>query len=140
MRVRQLLFLLLLLVALIAHGVAQSSPPAGSDVEPRVQSILSRMTLEEKIDYIGGSDDFYIRAVPRLGLPAFKMSDGPIGLRNDGPATALAGGIALAATWDEELVRRAGLTLGDDARARGVHFLLGPAVNIYRAPMAGRNF
>ena len=140
MRVRQLLFLLLLLVAIIAHGVAQSSPPAGSDVERRVQSILSRMTLEEKIDYIGGSDDFYIRAVPRLGLPALKMSDGPIGLRNDGPATTLAGGIALAATWDENLVHRAGVTLGDDARARGVHFLLGPAVNIYRAPMAGRNF
>ncbi len=139
MRVR-LLLSLLVLSAISTPDPAQAAPAASADLEQRVQSILNQMTLEEKIDYIGGSDDFYVRPLPRLGLPAFKMSDGPIGLRNDGPATALAGGIALAATWDEDLVRRAGVTLGDDARARGVHFLLGPAVNIYRAPMAGRNF
>jgi beta-glucosidase len=98
------------------------------------------MTLEEKIEYMGGINDFYIRAIPRLKLPAFKMADGPIGVRNYGPSTALAGGIALAATWDRDLVRRAGVVLGQDARARGVHFLLGPGANIYRAPMGGRNF
>jgi beta-glucosidase len=140
MRAYSRLLLLILFLAISTPDPAQSAPTATADLEQRVQAILSKMTLEEKIDYIGGADDFYIRAVPRLGLPAFKMSDGPIGLRNDGPATTLAGGIALAATWDEDLVRRAGVTLGDDARARGVHFLLGPAVNIYRAPMAGRNF
>jgi len=98
------------------------------------------MTLEEKIDYIGGFQDFYIRAIPRLGLPAIKMSDGPIGLRNDGPATTLAGGIALAATWDPELVGRVGTVLGEDARSRGVHILLGPGANIYRSPRDSRNF
>jgi len=98
------------------------------------------MTLEEKIDYIGGFQDFYIRAIPRLGVPAIKMSDGPIGLRNDGPATTLAGGIALAATWDPELVERAGTVLGDDARSRGVHILLGPGANVYRSPRDSRNF
>jgi beta-glucosidase len=98
------------------------------------------MTLEEKIDYIGGFQDFYVRPIPRLGVPAIKMSDGPIGLRNDGPATTLAGGIALAATWNSDLVERAGAVLGDDARSRGVHILLGPGANIYRSPHAGRNF
>ena len=98
------------------------------------------MTLEEKIDYIGGFQDFYVRPISRLGVPAIKMSDGPIGLRNDGPATTLAGGIALAATWDSDLVERAGAVLGDDARSRGVHILLGPGANIYRSPHAGRNF
>ncbi len=63
-----------------------------------------------------------------------------MGVRNYGPATTVAGGIALAATWDSELVKRAGGVFGDDARARGVHILLGPGVNIYRAPMAGRDF
>jgi beta-glucosidase len=105
--------------------------PDSPDVEKRVESILQKMTLEEKIDYIGGSQDFYVRAIPRLGVPAIKMSDGPIGLRNDGPATTLAGGIALAATWDPELVEQAGTVLGDDARSRGVHILLGPGANIH---------
>jgi len=126
---------------LLSRFVAGQAPvPDSPEVERRVESILQRMTLEEKIDYIGGFQDFYIRAIPRLGVPAIKMSDGPIGLRNDGPATTLAGGIALAATWDPELVERAGTVLGDDARSRGVHILLGPGANVYRSPRDSRNF
>lgn len=68
------------------------------------------------------------------------MADGPVGIRNYGASTALAGGIALAATWDIDLINRAGTVLGDDARVRGVHFLLGPVVNIYRAPRNRRKF
>jgi beta-glucosidase len=120
--------------------VAQSSQLPAAEVEKRVDAIVSAMTLEEKIDYIGGVDSFYVRAVPRLSVPRLKMADGPIGVRNYGPSTALAGGIALAATWDTALDQRAGSVLGEDSRARGVHFLLGPGVNIYRAPMNGRNF
>ena len=134
------LFPTLFLIILSSFALAQSPLPSSSEIEKRVDDILGMMTLEEKIDYIGGYQDFYVRAVPRLNLPAIKMSDGPIGLRNDGPATTLGGGISLAATWDPELVQRAGETLGEDARSRGVHVLLGPAVNIYRAPMAGRGF
>ncbi len=120
--------------------VGQAPVPDSPEVEKRVESILQKMTLAEKIDYIGGFQDFYVRSIPRLGLPAIKMSDGPIGLRNDGPATTLAGGIGLAATWDPELVERAGTVLGDDARSRGVHILLGPGANIYRSPRDSRNF
>src|SRR5207244_11943086 len=127
-----------LLLSLIA--VAQNGSPSSADVEKRVDAILVQMTLEEKIDMLGGVNNFYIRPLPRLGLPALKMADGPFGVRNWGPSTTLAGGIALAATWDPDLVQRAGAVLGADARARGVHFLLGPGVNIYRAPMCGRNF
>ena len=89
---------------------------------------------------LGGVEDFFIRGIPRLGLPPLKMADGPLGVRNYGPATAMAGGIALAATWNPTLAERMGTELGRDARAKGVHFLLGPGVNIYRAPMNGRNF
>jgi len=138
--VRTFLVTLCLVFPLLQFGVAQAPAPDSPEIEKRVESILHRMTLEEKIDYIGGYQDFYIRPVPRVGLPAIKMSDGPIGLRNDGPATTLAGGIALAATWDPALVERAGEVLGDDARSRGVHILLGPGANIYRSPRAGRNF
>ena len=62
------------------------------------------------------------------------MSDGPLGVHNYGVSTAYPAGIALAATWDPELASRIGASLGKDARARGVHFLLGPGMNIYRAP------
>jgi beta-glucosidase len=113
---------------------------AQTDVESRVQRILGQMTLEEKIDMLGGVDDFFVRGLPRLGLPRLKMADGPLGVRNYGPATTMAGGIALAATWNPELAERVGSEIGRDARAKGVHFLLGPGVNIYRAPTNGRNF
>lgn len=119
---------------LIPHAVS-----APDDVEQRVDAILSKMTIEEKVDMIGGVDDFYIRAYPRLGLPRLKMADGPVGVRNGGPATAMAGGISLAASWDAALAERVGAEIGRDARAKGVHFMLGPGVNIYRAPMNGRN-
>jgi beta-glucosidase len=110
------------------------------DVEKRALAILKKMTLDEKLDMIGGINGFYIRGNKRLGLPEFKMADGPIGVRNFGPSTAYAAGIALAASWDTDLARQVGAMIGKDARARGVHFLLGPGVNIHRAPMCGRNF
>lgn len=129
----------LLLFSFIQFLNAQNHQDSAT-VDKRVDEILSKMTLEEKIDYIGGVNAFYVRAMPQLGLPALKMSDGPVGVRNYGPSTALAGGVNLAATWDPALVQRAGVVLGEDSRARGVHFLLGPGVNIARAPMNGRNF
>ena len=122
------------------QAFAQSNSPVPDDVDRRVQSIIDKMTIEEKIDMLGGEDNMYTHALPRLGVPRLKMADGPIGVRNYGPSTAMAAGVSLAATWDPALAERVGLQIGRDARARGVHFMLGPAVNIYRAPMDGRNF
>ena len=126
-----------ILIGLMATAAAASPDEA---TERRVESILGKMTLEEKIDLIAGVDFFYLRGVPRLGVPRLKMADGPMGVRNDGPATAFGGGIALAATWNIELVERIGVEFGRDTRAKGAHFLLAPGVNIYRAPIAARNF
>jgi beta-glucosidase len=128
----------ILLLNPLALAQLDSSKPAAN--EARVESILSRMTPEEKIDLLGGVDGFYLRGVPRLGVGRFRMADGPIGVRNFGVATTMAGGIALSSTWNPELAERVGTEIGRDARAKGVHFLLGPGVNIYRAPMNGRNF
>jgi beta-glucosidase len=129
-----LLFLLLALPA-----VCQTAPASQAATEARVDAMLKQLSLEEKIDLIGGVDDFYIRAIPRIALPRLKMADGPVGVRNYGPSTVF-GGVGLAATWDPALAQRIGAVIGKDARSRGVHFMLGPGVNIYRAPMCGRSF
>src|SRR5438132_4858392 len=139
-----MLLALSLLIVLANPGPAQrgaaQTPASNAEVESRAESLLRQMTLEEKIDLLGGVDGFFTRGLPRLGIPRLKMADGPIGVRNFGPATTMAGGIALTATWDPALAERVGTEIGRDALAKGVHFLLGPGVNIYRAPMNGRNF
>ncbi|HMJ26035.1 MAG TPA: glycoside hydrolase family 3 N-terminal domain-containing protein, partial [Pyrinomonadaceae bacterium] len=134
------IFLLSNVFCALAQSPASSSFRSSIEGEQRVETILRQMTLEEKIDLLGGVDGFFIRDVPRLKLPRFRMADGPIGVRNFGPATTMAAGISLAATWNPSLAERVGQEIGRDARAKGVHFLLGPGVNIYRAPMNGRNF
>lgn len=117
--------------------VAQSITP---EVELKAKKIVSEMTLDEKIDYIGGYKDFYIRPIERLGLPLVRMADGPQGIRNETKSTLYPCGILSASTWNRELMYELGRGIGRDARARGVHILLGPGVNIYRAPMCGRNY
>jgi len=133
-----------LVIAISLLGTALRSmgqtPPVTPTPPRTAESIVQQMTLEEKLDLLGGVDNFFIREVPRLNLPRFKMADGPLGVRNFGPATAMAGGISLAATWNSAIAERVGTELGRDSRAKGVHFLLAPGVNIYRAPMNGRNF
>jgi len=138
--VRNKLALLLIVVNVGVAAIWAQAPSASTfAIEARADAMLKQLSLEEKIDLIGGLDDFYIREIKHIGLPRLKMSDGPIGVRNYGPSTTF-GGIGLAATWDLELAQRMGAVIGQDARARGVHFMLGPGVNIYRAPMCGRNF
>lgn len=125
---------------LLAGIRAPLQSSAESDAAARADAILAKLSLEQKIDLLGGTDGFFIRAMPEFGFPALRMADGPIGVRNFGPATAMAAGINLAATWDPALAERVGTQIGRDARAKGVNFLLGPGLNIYRAPMNGRNF
>ena len=140
MTIRSRHFVVALVVLSLAQCVTAQSTPVKIDVEKRVGSILGKMTLDEKIEIIGGISDFFTRPIPRLGIPALKMSDGPMGVHDYGLTTAYPAGIALAASWDTELAERFGTSMGKDARARGVHFILAPGMNIYRAPMNGRNF
>jgi len=90
----------------VVCGSAQSSSTPTDETERKIDSILIQMTIEEKIDLLGGVNDFFVRGVPRLSIPRFKMADGPLGVRNDGPATTMAAGIALAATWNPALAER----------------------------------
>ena len=137
-------FVLTFLVAIIAATAvmahAQGPTPVTPAIDVRAHVLLSKLTLEQKIELIGGVDDMFTNAIPSINLPRFKMSDASVGVRTWGPTTAYAGGAALAATWDRDFARKLGESLGRDARARGVHFLLGPGVNIARSPICGRNF
>ena len=111
-----------------------------NSIDTRVESILQKMTLEEKIDAIGGVNAFDVRGLERLGIPLLKTADSGFGVRRESRANSMVGGIALAATWNVKLAGETGLQIGRDARARGVHYSLGPGVNIYRSPLNGRNF
>jgi len=120
--------------------------------EQRVADLLERMTLDEKIAMLAGAG--WMETVPnaRLGIPAIKMADGPMGVRSwlgssavtnaAAPihSTAFPAGIAMAATWDPKLVRREAAAIGQEVKALGRDMILGPTVNIARMPLWGRNF
>jgi len=129
---------ILLICALSA--LAQAPAPSSPGIEAKAHAMIAKLTLEQKIDLLGGVDGMYTHQSPSIDLPRFKMSDASVGVRTWGPTTAYAGGVSLAATWDRDFARKLGEALGKDARARSVNFLLGPGVNIARSPINGRNF
>jgi beta-glucosidase len=109
------------------------------------EDMIAQLTLQEKVSLLAGADPWTTVPIERLGIPALKMSDGPIGARGahsrGGPSSVcFPSGVALAATWNPGLVRRVGEALGADTKAKGAHILLAPTVNIHRSPLAGRNF
>ncbi|HEX6881125.1 MAG TPA: glycoside hydrolase, partial [Terriglobales bacterium] len=98
-------------VLLVAAGAFAQSPASKTDVERRVEQLLSEMTLQEKIDLLGGTHDFYTHAIPRLHIPSLRMSDGPMGVHDYGPTTAYPAPIAISASWDVELAKRFGQSM-----------------------------
>ena len=124
-------------------------------VEQRVADLLGRMTLEEKATMLSGSGWMESAPIERLGIPAIKMADGPMGVRSwagssaitsaNGAAakvltTSFPSGVAMAATWDTDLVQREGQAIAQEVKALGRDMILGPTVNINRVPLWGRNF
>ncbi len=123
--------------------------------EERVTDLLKRMTPEEKAVMLSGSGWMESAPIPRLGIPAIKMADGPMGVRSwmdsseitNSPGaivkietTAFPSGINTAATWDTDLVQREGQAIAQEVKALGRDMILGPTVNINRQPLWGRNF
>src|ERR1700726_3578581 len=124
-RHKSLSLLIAVLILLCAFQASAQVPTTGKDsVDQRVEKLLSQLSLQEKITLLGGTDDFFTRAIPRLGIPSLKMSDGPLGVHDYGPTTAYPASIALAASWDTDLAKRIGEAMGQDARAPGVNFVL----------------
>jgi beta-glucosidase len=110
------------------------------EVEKRANDLLKSMTTREKLIYIGGVDWMYTKPIPRLGIPSVKMSDATNGTGTWGASTSYPCAIMLAATWNRQMATEYGKSVADDCKARGVNILLGPGINIHRAPMCGRNF
>ncbi|MEJ5352028.1 MAG: glycoside hydrolase family 3 N-terminal domain-containing protein [Melioribacteraceae bacterium] len=107
-------------------------------IERRVEDLLSRMNLNEKIDLLGGTG-FATKPIPRLGIPELRMTDGPVGVRWN-PSTAFPASIAMAATWEPNLISKIGSAIAREVKGKGRHVILGPCVNIVRLPTWGRNF
>ena len=110
-----------------------------------IEQLISEMTQDEKISLLAGADLWHTVAIPRLGISAIRVTDGPNGARgaqgNMGPTSAcFPVGMALGATWNTALVEKVGEALADEVKAKGSHILLAPTVNIHRTPIAGRNF
>lgn len=118
-----------------------SDPSLGP--EERARLLLDALTWEEKLSLCAGAGFWKTKAVPRLGIRSFRLTDGPrgIGFHSTGKrCTAFPSGIAQAATWDPELLGRFGEAIGAECRAAGGGTLLGPAINIARTPLCGRTF
>ena len=130
------------LLLLLSGAALLASPlhaaPAADD--PRIDSLLAQMSLEEKVHLLSGDEsDFNAHGLPRLGIPSIRMGDGPAGIRI-GRATAFPAPINLAASWDVSLASRYGVALAEQTRATGRTCILGPCVGIHRFPLNGRNF
>ncbi len=122
------------------------------DAHAWAQTIVSQMTLEEKCQYVGGTDAFFTKAIKRLGIPSVLFSDATAGvvLRDrflettfQNPlekSTAFPAPIMLAATWNTELAEAFATAIGEQCRANGIGVLLGPGFNLYRVSQCGRNF
>ena len=111
-------------------------------IETQIEHLLSKLDASEKIKLLGGQPTCGATfGCEKIGLPDIRMSDGPMGVHWWGSeAIAYPALICATATWDPSLWRSLGRALGRDCRARGVHILLAPGVNIYRSPLCGRNF
>jgi beta-glucosidase len=119
--------------------------PLDAAGEARIDEALAACSLEEKVAMAAGSGLWYSTPVERTGIPSFKMSDGPNGVRGDSrtsgvTSTCFPAGTALAASWDVDLIGEVGAALARESRAKGVDVLLGPTINLHRSPLAGRNF
>lgn len=116
-------------------------------MEDRITTWLEALTLEEKVAMLAGESAWFTMSVERLGIPRIKVTDGPNGARGEGSsakqkttAACFPVGIALAATWNRDLLHQVGAALAEEARTKSAHVLLAPTVNIHRSPLNGRNF
>ena len=118
----------------------------------KIRELISQMTLKEKAGLCSGADFWHTKAVERIGIPSVAVSDGPHGLRKQDDeadhlglnesikAVCFPAGCALASSFDRKLAGKMGETIGQECQAEDISTILGPAVNIKRSPLCGRNF
>ena len=136
---------------LFVNVSAQNNNEAALQV--KINGIIKKMTLEEKVAMLHGSATFYSAGIPRLGIPEVSYDDGPLGVRREeerfgwnsanwttDSATFLPNGSAIAATWNPEMAHKYGVVMGEEANARKKIVMLAPAFNICRIPLCGRTY
>ena len=125
---------------------AVTTPPAGTqDADAKIRELARSLTLEQQVQLLTGADVWSTHAIPEIGLSRVVMSDGPAGVRGEDfderhDSVSLPSSSALSATWSVETARRYGQVLGQEARRKGVHAVLGPTINLHRSPLGGRHF
>lgn len=111
---------------------------------PDVDALLDQLSLNEKVALLAGKSTWVTASIPRLGIPAVKVTDGPNGARGSGASGASAAsfpvGSALAGTWNRQLIQEVGRALAQETKTKNAQVLLGPTVNLHRTPLGGRNF
>ena len=139
-------------ILFIALNNANAQTQSSQTIEVKINSIIKKLTLEEKISMLHANGIFSAGGVQRMGIPIMMTDDGPLGVREDvkpgwgsanlttDSATFFPNGSALAATWNPELAYRYGHDMGEEARARNKTILLAPAFNICRTPLCGRTY
>jgi beta-glucosidase len=118
---------------------------AATDIPQEQSGLVVRLSLEEKVRLLTGADGWVLHGASAVGLRPIVLSDGPAGVRGTrfdptDPSSSLPCPLAMAATWDEQLIQTMALALGHEARAKGVDVLLAPTINIVRTPLNGRGF
>lgn len=127
-----------ILMFILSVNFVLSAQNINEQNEIEIDSLLAKMTLEEKINLLGGTG-FASKPIERIGIPEIKMTDGPVGVRWD-EATAFPVSIAMAATWNVDLINSIGKSLANETMMRDRNMILGPCVNLVRTPHGGRNF
>ncbi|MEI8292307.1 MAG: glycoside hydrolase family 3 N-terminal domain-containing protein, partial [Verrucomicrobiota bacterium] len=132
----------IVMLALVSgHAMAAELPPyqnPQTPLEQRVEDLLGRLTLEEKIGLLHGS--FEVGGIQRLNIPPLSQSDGPVGVRNPTATTALPCTLSLSCTWDVNAAQAYGRLLGEEMLALHKNVLFGPGIDLMRDPCGGRNF
>ncbi|KAK3942268.1 glycoside hydrolase superfamily [Diplogelasinospora grovesii] len=110
-----------------------------------VEAVLSKLTDSEKVDLLSGIDFWHTKPLPHHGIPSLRLSDGPNGVRGTKffmgtPAACFPCGTALGSTFNVDLLEEAGKKMGDEAKLKGAHVILGPTINMQRSPLGGRGF
>jgi beta-glucosidase len=137
MKLKQII-VILTLSQVMSFCIAQTPVQITQKDIDRAKSLVSQMTLDEKISFI--AKDLSIGPVPRLGIPQIEMHDGPQGMGNEIRGICFPCGVLTAATWDRNMALKIGEGLGTDFKDHQTDVILGPGVNIYRGPLCGRNF
>ena len=139
--------LFVIAIAAVMVAACEEAPQFGGS---SLDKVVGAMTLKEKVHFVlgtgcpteepvkGAAGTTY--AIPRLGIPAITLADGPAGVRTDDQATRFPNATLLASAWDTELTEKVGEAIGQEALAKGIDVMLAPAMNIQRHPLCGRNF